>query len=488
MKHLYILLLLSVLCFFPGAAAAQELAAKLQTEAYVHLVNADQSLDAGQLDDAVRQYQAAREFYNRLAMEFPSWEPRIVRYRVTYCDNQIADINRRRETASTPAPPPMLFPEVAPANPLAMPRVAAPAPQPPAVVSQASEVEYYKKKIADLESELDDMDELHDMIRSLSEQNSYFQQQLDLLREEQANQPDELDILDMLDALEEKDGELKALQAQLALKKEQDLAFNELEEQVMRMRVENAALSRQVEALETELDEALIQADIYSRQMTALDEEITALSADLAAKDEPAVVASAHHEVEVIPEYPAGPVAEPVAVSPPPPPQVEVVEKQASTPRSIEKIPADTTAPDFIRQLLQDGENDRALAVAEQELGREPGNATLGLLEGICLIRLQQYREATAKLIELARLHPTDADIHANLGAAMMGAEFYSEARENLLKAIKLDKDIGPEYYYNLALLYAHIEPVSLRLARRYYKQAVAGGIQPDPALEELLK
>jgi Flp pilus assembly protein TadD len=111
----------------------------------------------------------------------------------------------------------------------------------------------------------------------------------------------------------------------------------------------------------------------------------------------------------------------------------------------------------------------------------------LALIEGIALIRLQRYNEAASLLIDIAKRNPRNAEVHATLGAAMMGAGFYDEARETLLMAIRLDKNL-PECHYNLAQLYAFIEPINLRLARRHYRNARDLGVGADPQLDAALK
>ena len=68
----------------------------------------------------------------------------------------------------------------------------------------------------------------------------------------------------------------------------------------------------------------------------------------------------------------------------------------------------------------------------------------------------------------------------------MMGAGFHAEARETLLMAVKLDKNL-PECHYNLAQLYAFIDPIDLKLARKSYKQARDFGLAADPQLEKIL-
>ena len=120
MNRCYVILL-ALAAGLGSAAARAELTdpAQIQTEAYINLVQADQSLDAGRLDEALTQYQAARDYYLRLAKDFPGWEPRVIQYRKTYCDNQIADVERRRSgglPAELPEPEPLLYSEFLPEN------------------------------------------------------------------------------------------------------------------------------------------------------------------------------------------------------------------------------------------------------------------------------------------------------------------------------------------------------------------------------------
>ncbi|MDY0145300.1 MAG: hypothetical protein RBS84_04820, partial [Kiritimatiellia bacterium] len=92
------LALLAVVCvgLLPSVAqAALTDPGQIMNEAYISLVQGDQSLDAARLDEALALYVQAQEYYQRLARDFPGFEPRIIQYRKTYCDNQITDINRK---------------------------------------------------------------------------------------------------------------------------------------------------------------------------------------------------------------------------------------------------------------------------------------------------------------------------------------------------------------------------------------------------------
>ena len=68
----------------------------------------------------------------------------------------------------------------------------------------------------------------------------------------------------------------------------------------------------------------------------------------------------------------------------------------------------------------------------------------------------------------------------------MMGAGFYDEARETLQMAIRLDKYL-PECHYNLAQIYAFVEPIDLKQARRHYRLAREMGLAADESLEKAL-
>ena len=69
----FLLPLLGLACWLSAGTAQAALSdpAQLQTEAYVNLVQADQGLDAGRLDEALSLYQAARDYYQQLAVDFP---------------------------------------------------------------------------------------------------------------------------------------------------------------------------------------------------------------------------------------------------------------------------------------------------------------------------------------------------------------------------------------------------------------------------------
>ncbi|HQF19746.1 MAG TPA: hypothetical protein PLT37_00715 [Kiritimatiellia bacterium] len=503
-----ILLLLACAGWLMAGPAQAELSdpGQIQTEAYIQLVQADQSLDAGRLDEALRQYQAARDYYVRLAREFPGWEPRVIQYRKTYCDNQIADIQRQQAGGS----PREEWPELEPLPgeaPAAAPPAVAVAPEEPAPVADRSvEINYLKSRIASLEEELRTRDSQQAEYDTLAAQYKQCRQELANANQQVQNEKNAgQSALAALQAeADKKDEQLRDLRKELKSKKQLDQALNDLEAKVNELQAQNQRLDDEIQALNRELDDAEIRADQAELKLQQAEASLKAANkalekAEKAAqarvqKDEPAPAKtqeaaaakpSRKPAVADVPMPPVAPEKAPPAEQPAPPalpPPVKVTSTAA--PR---EVPAGMNAADFVRQLLQEGQNDAALATVLVARQSHPADMNLVLIEGITLIRLQRYSDAAILLVDLARNNPRNAEINATLGAAMMGAGFYEEARESLLAAIRLDKHL-PECLYNLAQLYALVDPKDLKQARKYYKQALALGVMPDAQLEAILQ
>ncbi len=535
--------------------------AQIQTEAYVNLVQADQGLDAGRLDEALAQYKVARDYYQQLASDFPGWEPRIVQYRKTYCDNQVTDIERRMNGGMPMNAPELApLPTPAPAPARVVEPVAVPEPAPTRAEAERSvEVDYLKSRIASLESELEDMDDAQSEYDALNDKYTQRVQDLQAAKQKLSEQADSRDsAMDRLHAdLLAKDVQIQALQMDAAAKKELDQVLNDMEAKVNELRLENMRLKAEITTLDSELDDAEIRADqaqLSAQQaeanlkdsgdfakrlkkakadlkkakaglkksekrvarlentkteLQAAERRVKETEADLTKaqkriaqleKSEAELIATANRvkgaekaleqaeskltdaekELSIAQQKPIFKTDQPQAET------ATVVEPFIATvpPKSI---PQGIAPADYVRQLLQDGENDAALATVQQARKSQPADTNLILIEGISLIRLQRYDEAAAMLIDLAKNNLRNPEVNATLGAAMMGAGFYDEARETLLIAVKLDKNL-PECQYNLAQLYAFIDPISIKKARKYYKAARDLGLPADPQLEKALK
>lgn len=484
--------------------------AQIMNEAYIQLVQGDQSLDAGRLEEAFAFYEQAREHYERLAREFPGFEPRIIQYRKTYCDNQITGIRRKQAMPAAGDLPPLEA--RAPARILPEPAVAPPGPAVPAATGRSVEIDYLNSRIDSLEAELADLDGLQEEVDRLIETNRALQQQLDQAHRQLAERESgEQEAVQSLRAeLTARDERIQALQRDLDAKRQLDQALNDMEARVNELTAANARLNEEIKTLDMELDDAEVRAD---------QAELRAEQAAKKQADAESRASIAEEELQVaraLPPPSAG-AEKPRADKPPkrkpddrkkpaesarkdkpaqdkPPASApdagrEPADSPAAAAASVppRPIPDGLTAADFVRQLLQEGDNEAALATVQNARRAARTDMSLGLIEGIALIRLQRYAEAASLLIDIAKQNPRNAEVHATLGAAMMGAGFYDEARETLLMAIRLDKNL-PECHYNLAQLYAFIEPVNLRLAARHYRNARDLGVAADPQLEAALK
>ena len=489
--------LLAVLAggFAAPASAALTDPAQIQTEAYVNLVQADQSLDAGRLDEALAQYKAARDYYLQLAKDFPGWEPKIIQYRKTYCDNQILDVERRRAGGAVEELPELEAPPAAADAAAIEPEEEEAEPVP----SQSVELDYLKSRVTRLENELAALDTDNLRLREELKSASKAKADLDALRAD----------------LAQKNARIQALEQELGAKQQLDQALNDMEASVNDLRAENERLKTEMKNLDAELDDAEVRADqaelkaqqaenkLKEAEKTAQKAEKEIQKAEKEAqkaRDQQAEaeerLADAKKKAET--EKPKAEAEKAKAEAPAKPAEKKVEAAKTEPAREAAASPVAATVPpravpkgmsaaDFVRQLLQEGENDAALATVQEARKARPTDMNLVLIESIALIRLQQYREAAAMLVDLAKNNPRNAEIHATLGAAMMGAGFYEEARETLLMAVKLDKNL-PECLYNLAQLYAQVDPRDVKLARKYYKQACDLGLAPDRQLEKILK
>jgi len=467
--------------------------AQIQTEAYIRLAQADQALDENNLDEARAAYADALALYSSLAADFPDFSPAVVSYRSAYCRNQLETVASRE----APEPPP--------AQPAAAP-VPAEEPAPSRAASRrdqraqeehAREVAFLREQIDALKAELASTDETQDSlsreIADLRAENTRLQVQLDSRAEISPAA-----LKQLRTDFEFAKTQVVALQRESEASRGLNQALNDAEAQTAALRERIARLEEENALLSDEIDDLGIQ---------LADAEAKNRIAEFARRDAPAAVAvpasAPPSEPPAPPSVPAesvvvqAPAAEPVpepappsdepaaaAVAEPAPP-VYAAYTPAAAPRAL---PAGADPAAFVREILAAGEDDAALATVRAIRALDDsGDINLALLEGITLIRLGAYNDALALLIPLARDNPKHAEIRANLGAAMMGAGDYDEARETLEDAVKLDKRLA-DAHYNLALLYANTAPIRLKPARKHYKQAIDLGIEPDPALEAALE
>lgn len=76
----------------PVAPAARQENPPEQIDAYVALIQADQARDRGNWKTAIQHYREAMKQYAMLVEKFPTWNPEIVQFRLTYCANEVQSI------------------------------------------------------------------------------------------------------------------------------------------------------------------------------------------------------------------------------------------------------------------------------------------------------------------------------------------------------------------------------------------------------------
>lgn len=509
--------------------------AQITQEAYLALITADQSLEEGLLDTALRQYKQALNLYDKVAMDFPNWEPRIVQYRKAYCANQITDIERRSggpvsSLASSPAPAPYSPSAQTPAPMAAARTETAELP----IMDRSAEVDYLRRRIQQLETELieqaeesdlhAELDELLAENRTLKESSEALRTSMDALLAAERSKTDAL-LLELADM----EAEQEALQRNKELMTQLDQAMREVELERDELRGENTRLldeldamtqemsdmeiahDDEVEALQASIDEletrlqaraenAAAQAEQQSLQNEnqALQKQVADLQKELSLarlqiknteSAPPVVVAKTEPPAPQKTAVNRAPITTPskskdTTPSAPPPPTKPKAAKHAG---ALPAYASELDALEKIRDLLHQENGRDALALSDKALADFPQSGNLIHAKGTALLQLGQYNQAASLLLDLARTEPKNADVHDTLGAAMMGAGLYAEAREMLEKAVKLDKTLK-EAQYNLAQLYALTEPKNLKAAKRAYQQALKLGLAPDAQLEGLLK
>jgi tetratricopeptide (TPR) repeat protein len=106
---------------------------------------------------------------------------------------------------------------------------------------------------------------------------------------------------------------------------------------------------------------------------------------------------------------------------------------------------------------------------------------------GIVYYQQSKYDEAIQSLTKAIAITPKDPISHNYLGIGASAKGWQEAALKELETAIALDPNYA-DANFNLAVIYATMQPPNKELARKYYKRAVELGAEPDSALEQLVK
>jgi tetratricopeptide (TPR) repeat protein len=150
--------------------------------------------------------------------------------------------------------------------------------------------------------------------------------------------------------------------------------------------------------------------------------------------------------------------------------------------------PRNVTALLGLGDALQRSSNYSEAEVAlKKAIAYDPDNARAYFLLGLTQYRAGRLNEATASFEESLRKDARQALAHHYLGIISSNLKQAARAEKEFRTALAIDPNFG-EAHFNLAVLYSGWNPPQWDKARSEYDSAVGKGVQPDPALETLLK
>ncbi len=114
-----------------------------------------------------------------------------------------------------------------------------------------------------------------------------------------------------------------------------------------------------------------------------------------------------------------------------------------------------------------------------------PDNKDILLPLGFILVRNEKGDLAISMLSRAVALYPDNPDFHRYLGVACRQLGWVDAAEAQLKRSYQLD-DKNPDTPFNLAILFATLEPPSMEQARKWYAIAKQLGAEIDPGLERL--
>lgn len=473
---------------------------QIQTEAYIHLVQGDQSLDSGRLDEALEHYTVSRDFYLQIAEEFPDYQPRIVAYRADYCSDQIDLLMLRLgETpspgsASPPPPPaanfslppeedsvaaflppgkPTLLAPDAPSSPKAAPKAkksppesSAPAPEPLPVPTVPTVPSVPTVPAADL--------------AAAQEQLAALQAERDALAARTAELEAAAPTVPTVPTVPNVPSVPMVPAADLEAARQTAI---DLSAQVASLSAQLLDVQDQCHALQQDADDARTSARDQTGILVDLQDDNRRLEKDL--EDASARIAALSAALDsanaCLAEAQARAAAAENAL------RLWLDEQQAAV-----DLPADDADwEDFLdslrRRILAGGATDVLASLDDLPPPPEDFLLPLAIVRSSALVRVGQGPEAVGVLAPFAEECDEVPDFHVAYGTALLSAGRLSEARASLLRATKLSRDLPPEAYANLALLYACTSPKNLRSARKHYQKALDLGLPPVPSLAALL-
>ena len=484
-----------------GGAAASPQDDYLQI--YVMINEGDKLSQGGQNSQAREKYETALTRLEKLKNENPEWEPTIVKYRIKYLNDKLANLKTAKES-STPPPAAAAPAPAAPAPLSEKPEAPAPAPTPaaakteapaaPAPVVTSDDPSALRQRIIQLTGDLEsartelkqakaDLDQALTDKKGLQEKLSSgapadanvaaLQQENTALRTKLASTEESLkkaaggdmagemsSLRGQVDSLEKKLAEANAKSAELTRANED--YKKQIADLTGKLQMAGTAgksdstLAKENAMLRSILDRQLKeQARREAARRLVLDEfknlavstealktQMEVLSSPLVAlseEEEGMLKVSAPSLVAPEPAAPAAPAAGAAAGT-------TTLSSAAEKPASPESYAEKPRIPEEFKDtaaratsLYNEKKFDEAAAAYQEILNKYP--QSIYALSNLGVVRFQQqkYPEAEKPLREAIRVAPNDAFSHSVLGIVLVQQEKYDDAIQVLSRAVALD-------------------------------------------------
>lgn len=136
---------------------------------------------------------------------------------------------------------------------------------------------------------------------------------------------------------------------------------------------------------------------------------------------------------------------------------------------------------------IEAGKLSAAEVALKKAIEINPGDAFAYTNLGIAYSRQGKFDDAVTNLKKALSINDADAVAHNYLGVCLGQKDDHVNAEKELRRAIELKPEY-PDAHFNLAVLYATLQPPSLDLAKMHYNKATSLGAPPDSSLERLIQ
>ena len=129
----------------------------------------------------------------------------------------------------------------------------------------------------------------------------------------------------------------------------------------------------------------------------------------------------------------------------------------------------------------------RAEAMFKKAIEIAPGDEFVHCTLGIVYYSQQKYDEAVSELTKAMAVNPKNATAHNYLGITASQKGWPEAAQKELESAISLDPTYA-DAHFNLAVVFATQKHPNKEKAGEHYQRAMELGMEPDTAMEQMIK